>query len=86
MTVQDMQETPYMRRPRANSLHAEGEEYLVLPFKFCPHASELHVRAAGRADVIHDVNVNVIENHHTAVCICCGLIHNVAEDGPGFCR
>lgn len=45
--------------------------YLVLPFKLCPHASELHIRAASRADVVHDVDVDVIQHYHTAVCICC---------------
>ena len=43
--------------------------HLVLPLKLSPHAPELHIRAAGRADVVHDVNVDVIEYHHTAVCI-----------------
>lgn len=58
---------------------------LVLPLELSPHTPELHIWAAGRADVVHDVNVDVIQNHHTAVSIGCGLIHNVAEDGPSLC-
>lgn len=43
--------------------------HLVLPLKLGPHAPELHIRAAGRADVVHDVNVDVIEHHDTPVSI-----------------
>ena len=42
---------------------------LILPLKLCPHAPELDIRTAGGADVVHDVNVDVIEHHHAAVCI-----------------
>ena len=58
---------------------------LVFPLKLCPHTSELHVWAAGRADVVHDVDVDVIQHHHTAVGVGCGLVDNVAKDGTSFC-
>ena len=65
-------------------VHAAGTD-LVLPLKLCPHASELHVWAAGRADVVHDVNVDVIQHHDAAVGIGRGLIHYVAKDGARLC-
>ncbi len=42
---------------------------LVFPLELSPHASELHIWAAGRADVVHDVDVDVIEHHHAAVSV-----------------
>ena len=43
--------------------------HLVLPLKLCPHAPELDIGAAGWADVVHDVDVDVIQHHHTAIGI-----------------
>ena len=36
------------------------DRYFVLPLEFRPHFAELSVRATGRNDVIHYVNVNVV--------------------------
>lgn len=41
--------------------------YLVLPLKVLPHLTELGIRAAGRYDVIHDINVYGIEYHDVCV-------------------
>ena len=41
--------------------------HLVFPFKLHPHLAELLISAAGRHNVIHDVNVNVIEDHTVAI-------------------
>jgi hypothetical protein len=38
-------------------------QYLVLPFKLRPHLSELRVGARSGQDVVHDVDMNVIENN-----------------------
>lgn len=43
--------------------------HLVFPLKLSPHTPELYIRAAGRANVVHDVDMNVIQHHHTAVCV-----------------
>ena len=40
---------------------------LVLPFKLRPHLTELSVRTTRRHDVVHDVNVDVIENDTVTV-------------------
>ena len=59
--------------------------HLVFPLKLRPHAPELHVRTAGWADVVHDVDMDVVQHNYTAVCIGRGLIHYVAEDGTCLC-
>lgn len=41
--------------------------YLVLPFKLRPHLPELSVRAGGGLDVVHDVNVDIVEYHTVPV-------------------
>ena len=41
--------------------------HLVLPLKLCPHLSELRVVAGGGHDVVHDVDVNVIQDHAVSV-------------------
>ena len=47
----------------------ETSAHLVFPFKLSPHASELHIGTAGWANVIHDVDVDIVQHHHAAVCI-----------------
>lgn len=39
---------------------------LILPLKVLPHLSEFGVRASGRQDVVHDVNVNGVEHYDVA--------------------
>ena len=41
--------------------------YLVLPLKLRPHLPELGVSAGGRLDVVHDVDVDVVEYHAVPV-------------------
>eukprot|EP00958_Prasinococcus_capsulatus_P015218 scaffold1621_cov350-Prasinococcus_capsulatus_cf.AAC.8 len=53
--------------------------HLVLPLKLRPHVAEGHVRAGGRADVVHDIDVYVVEHYDRAVGAS-GLVHDVAED------
>ena len=43
------------------------QSHLVLPLKFHPHLPELAVSTGGRLDVVHDVNVDVVEDHTVAV-------------------
>ena len=46
---------------------------LVLPLELRPHLTEFCVRARGRHDVVHDVNVDVIE--HDTVTVTRGTRH-----------
>ena len=41
--------------------------YLVLPLKLRPHLPELSVSAGGWLDVVHDVDVDVVEYHAVPV-------------------
>src|SRR5699024_9983152 len=40
---------------------------LVLPLKVGPHLSKFGVAATGRNDVVHDVDVDVVQHHHISV-------------------
>ena len=42
----------------------------IFPFKVRPHLSELCVGAVGRHDVVHDVNVDVIQHHAVTIRRC----------------
>ena len=77
--------SPIQRNHCTGMQHRTRAADLVLPFKLSPHAPELHIGAAGRADVVHDVDVDVIQHHHTSVGIGCGLIHNVTKDSTSLC-
>ena len=41
--------------------------YLVLPLELCPHLPEIRVGTGGRHNVVHDVNMNVIQNNTIAI-------------------
>ncbi len=43
------------------------DDDFVFPFELGPHGPELYVGALGGEDVVHDVNVDVVEDHTTAV-------------------
>lgn len=58
--------------------------HLILPLKFSPHAAELDICAAGRGYVVHDVDVNVIQHHHSSVSIASAFIHQIAKDRASF--
>ena len=60
--------------------------HLVLPLELRPHGAELGLCAGGGDDVVHDVDVNVVEDHHVPVTGGAGhVIHNVAENNPILC-
>ncbi len=40
---------------------------LILPLKLSPHGPELRLRACGRLDVVHDINMEVVEDDN--ICI-----------------
>mmetsp|Transcript_6423 Transcript_6423/g.12463 ORF Transcript_6423/g.12463 Transcript_6423/m.12463 type:complete len:1013 (-) Transcript_6423:147-3185(-) len=44
--------------------HRRVDRHLVLPLELGPHAAELQERAEGRRDVVHDVDVDVVEDDH----------------------
>ena len=50
-----------MEQKGRDARHGRRDVDPVLPFEFSPHASELRLRAHGRLDVIHDINMDVIE-------------------------
>ena len=42
----------------------------IFPFKVCPHLSELCVGAVGWHDVVHDINVDVVQHHAVTIRRC----------------
>lgn len=48
-------------------VHVETHTNLVLPLKLRPHLPELCVCAGGGLDVIHDVDVDIAEDHTVPV-------------------
>ena len=61
--------------------HCCVDGHLVLPLKLCPHGSELCLCAGGRHDVVHDVNVDVIQHNHVAVAgSAAHIVNNVPKD------
>ena len=40
-----------------------GGIHAILPFKLGPHASELRLVAVRRFDVIHDIDVDIVQHH-----------------------
>ena len=41
--------------------------HLVLPLKLSPHLAELGISARGRHDVVHDVDVDIVQHHTVTV-------------------
>ena len=63
------------------------QTHLVFPLKLCPHGAELRLCAQRRGDVVHNVNVNVVENHAVAVRgRARHIVHNVAKDDASLGR
>ena len=52
---------------------------LVLPLELRPHGTELGLGAGGGHDVVHDVDVDVVEDHHVPVT---GGASNVVDNVP----
>ena len=60
--------------------------HLVLPLELRPHGAELGLCAGGGDDVVHDVDVNVIEDHHVPVAGgASNVVHNVPENNSILC-
>lgn len=55
---------------QSNTQTKKKKTNFVFPLKFCPHLSELGICTRSRLDVIHDVNVNITENHTVSVTGC----------------
>lgn len=45
----------------------DNDTDLVLPLELGPHVAEVRVAAGGGLDVVHDVDVDVVEHNHAAV-------------------
>ena len=59
---------------------------LVLPLELGPHGPELGLSAGGGHDVVHDVDVDVVQHHHVPVARGPGnVINNVAKNNPILC-
>ena len=56
-------------------VHVGVDRHLVLPLELGPHLAELRVGARRRHDVVHDVDVDVVE--HDAVTVGAGAAHVV---------
>merc|ERR1712088_599688 len=55
--------------------------HLVLPLKLCPHGPELGFGARGRHDIVHDVNMDVVQHNHISVTgATAHVVDNVPED------
>ena len=50
----------------SHSDHPQGS-HLVLPLKLHPHLAELLISAAGRVNIVHNVDMNVVENNTVPV-------------------
>lgn len=60
--------------------------YLILPFEFRPHGTELSIGASRGNDVVHDVDVDIVQNHTVAVaCPAADVIHDVAKNDAVLC-
>jgi len=60
--------------------------YLIFPFKLCPHRSELIIGARGRHNIVHNVNMNIVEDHAVSISASTAhVINNVAEDDAVLC-
>ena len=53
---------------------------LVLPLELGPHVAEGHVCAACGGDVVHDVDVDVVEDHNVTVELPGCVVDDVAEN------
>ena len=57
------------------------DRHLVLPLELGPHLPELGLGARGGHDVVHDVDVDVVEDYHVSVGGGrAAVVHDVAKD------
>ncbi|KAH3664212.1 hypothetical protein OGAPHI_004563 [Ogataea philodendri] len=59
---------------------------LVLPFELVPHLSELGLRTRSRLDVVHDVHVQVRQNHNRVLVSVLSVVNDVSKDHTGVRR
>ena len=68
----------------SNSTHINIPCYLILPLKLRPHLPELGISAHCRLDVVHDVNVDVVQHDTVAVrSQTNNVVHCVCVEGGG---
>lgn len=61
--------------------------YLVLPFEFRPHCSELIVGTRCRNNIIHNVNMDIVQNHTVSVSATTAhVVNNITKDDAILCR
>ena len=59
------------------------DRHLVLPLELGPHLAELDLGADGGHDVVHDVDVDVVQDDDVAIGRgAAAIVHDVAEDDP----
>ncbi len=59
--------------------------HFVLPLELRPHGTEIGAGAHGGGDVVHDVNVDVVQNDTVLVRVqrcrlACDVVHDVSKD------
>lgn len=59
---------------------------LVLPFELCPHRSEFLVCASGWANVVHHIQLNIVEGNVTLLSRAAVIKHDSSKNVPGLCR
>eukprot|EP00048_Salpingoeca_helianthica_P014963 m.224436 g.224436 ORF g.224436 m.224436 type:complete len:482 (-) comp16465_c0_seq1:1487-2932(-) len=76
-----------MVKVRLERCNAGAHRNLVLPLKLHPHRSKVTLRTVRRCDVVHDVNVDIVEHDDVAVGRRARhIVHNVAKDDPRLRR
>jgi hypothetical protein len=56
--------------------HIRIDRHLILPLKLGPHLPELCVCTCGRDDVVHDVNVDIIQHYTvTVITLIADIVH-----------
>lgn len=56
----------------------------VLPLKFSPHAAELGLSAVRRVDIVHDIDMNVVQDDAVAISSTLCVVYNVAKDNASL--
>lgn len=59
---------------------------LIFPLKLQPHASKLGLSAVGGVDIVHDVNVDIVENDAVHVKGRRAIIYDITKNDTRFSR
>ena len=62
-----------------------SDVHAILPLELGPHAAELRFVAVSRFDVVHDVDVDVVQDY-TRLSQVRALPEDATEDNTSFCR